>query len=97
MDNITYKCDPNKNTKCKKTSCVHIPDAIYHYCSETLNKEFSVDGIPVTIRCPHCSGIYYLAQNQKDEFSTQGKFVLECGDCNKLFTVKDDGETIFVK
>lgn len=95
-DRVLYICDPNKNTKCAKTICVHNPCAAEHLCRETFDKEFSIDGIPVSAICPHCYRPYDLVQNQKDELITVGKVVIDCS-CNKLFTIKDDGETIFVK
>lgn len=36
-----YKCDPAKNTECRKTGC-------QNPCRMTRNKAFSTDGIPLT-------------------------------------------------
>lgn len=37
-----YKCDPAKNTECRKTSC-------QYPCRMTRNKAFSTDGVPLTL------------------------------------------------
>lgn len=37
---IVYKCDPEKNTVCRKSSC-------QTYCFLTTYPEFSSDGIPM--------------------------------------------------
>ena len=42
-EKILYVCDPNKNTECKKSVCQIL-------CFHTPNKEFSLDGIPHTVR-----------------------------------------------
>lgn len=34
---IVYKCDPQKNTECKKRSCQSL-------CFHTLNSKYSADG-----------------------------------------------------
>lgn len=43
-EGVLYKCDPNKNTECKKTSCTVFKD-----CELTAKKEFSIDGIPLMV------------------------------------------------
>jgi len=45
LGDIKYKCDPNKNAPCKKTSCKHNPNAIYKVCELTDNPDYSTDGI----------------------------------------------------
>lgn len=40
MNEIVYKCDPVKNTACRKTAC-------QKECSHTKYREYSVDGIPL--------------------------------------------------
>ena len=37
-----YTCDPRKNIKCAKTSCVHSVNAVEHYCSMTTEKKYRV-------------------------------------------------------
>ena len=44
---ILYKCDPNKNTQCKKSGCVHNKNSVYPVCDSTSHMEFSTDGIPL--------------------------------------------------
>lgn len=38
--NTLYLCDPNKNTECKKTSCLY-GDGKYQQCDATTKKEFA--------------------------------------------------------
>ncbi len=38
-----YKCDPEKNKKCAKTSCIYNPNAIYKVCDRTSNPLYAVD------------------------------------------------------
>ena len=47
-DKLWYKCDPNKNTGCKKTGCKHNPDSVYPVCQFTSNRDYSIDGKPLT-------------------------------------------------
>ena len=47
-----YLCDPEKNTDCRKSSCVHNPDAIHKACFATANPELAVldrAGMPVRL------------------------------------------------
>ena len=37
---VVYKCDPEKNRECRKTSCQGL-------CFMTSNREYSIDGIPM--------------------------------------------------
>ena len=36
-----YLCDPEKHTACKKTGCMHDPDAVYRRCKTTVNPAFA--------------------------------------------------------
>jgi len=40
---VLYKCDPQLNTECPKTSC-------QRECFHTSRKEYSADGVPHTVR-----------------------------------------------
>lgn len=45
-----YLCDPDKNTECRKTSCVHNPVAVGPLCRSTKHFEFAKldeDGDPI--------------------------------------------------
>lgn len=45
-----YLCDPEKNTECRKTSCVHKPVAVGPLCRTTKHPEFAKldeDGDPI--------------------------------------------------
>lgn len=39
---ILYKCDPEKNTGCKKTHCKFNPAVIGGECDMTLEKKFAI-------------------------------------------------------
>jgi hypothetical protein len=50
MKNITktfYKCDPEKNTQCAKSTCMHNPNAEFKACDRTSHIEYSIDGVPL--------------------------------------------------
>lgn len=36
-----YICNPEKNTSCRKSGCVHNPNAIHKQCSCTTNPAFA--------------------------------------------------------
>ena len=36
-----YVCDPEKNTACKRHTCVYNPDALFHNCSSTTNPAYA--------------------------------------------------------
>lgn len=36
-----YLCDPDKNQGCRKTACVHNPNAKYHRCEATTSPAFA--------------------------------------------------------
>lgn len=47
-----YLCDPDKNTACSKTGCVHNPLAKYPCCRATKHPEFAQrdeDGGPIQL------------------------------------------------
>lgn len=57
-----YLCDPEKNTKCRKASCKHNPNAKHRVCDRTTLEEAAVrdeKGSPIVLemrkrreRCP---------------------------------------------
>jgi len=44
-DRIWYKCDPDKNTECRKRRCKHNPLSRDQSCDLTSNPACSVDGV----------------------------------------------------
>lgn len=42
-----YKCDPIKNTECRKTTCIHNKNAKFKICDRTSKVECSTNGIPI--------------------------------------------------
>ena len=91
---ILYLCDPNKNKDCGKETCKHNRDAKYNVCEYTTRKEFSTDGIPTLIPCPHCRTLNTM--DNYEELSLVGKAVVECKGCEKLFILRDDGDGEYV-
>jgi len=47
MKKTWYKCDPKKNAKCSKTTCIHNPNAKYPKCDRTSSVECSIDMVPL--------------------------------------------------
>lgn len=42
-----YRCDPQKNIKCKKTICKYNETVLNNTCELTIRKEYSIDGVPI--------------------------------------------------
>lgn len=42
MEKILYKCDPKKNTACKKTHCKFNPAVIGGECDSTSEEQYAV-------------------------------------------------------
>lgn len=49
------------------------------------------------IRCPHCEELYLPTDEDFDEIEDYGKFVVDCGMCDRLFVVGEDGDGLYVK
>lgn len=48
------------------------------------------------VTCPYCGNNHKLTKDDYDELDDVGKSVIDCYACGHYFTVRDEGDGIFV-
>lgn len=50
---VWYRCDPKKNTGCKKNTCTQNANARFKMCDQTSHRQFALldqSGNPITVK-----------------------------------------------
>lgn len=49
------------------------------------------------VNCPYCKTEVQISLDNLDDMDNYGKTVFSCDKCNKLFTLRDDGDGAYIK
>lgn len=48
------------------------------------------------LECPYCKAINTITDEEYKDIDFVGKVVVECNKCNKLYTLRDDGDGEYI-